>query len=312
MRMQRGAHRSGLILFLSLAVALSAPWCTHGAEPSEIVGAAYRASSQGLKSGIGKGRYRRYQATPGGDWELRVDAEVSTYFDGNKYHIDLTFVRDSLRHNTAAHIVYDGRLVMMTWFSPNIRPVGAHTIVEVPNDYGDMLRRPDDGTFPWDVAQLSGHVWNGERLIGDVAAGKLMFTETPAGDLVGTNPIVINRSRTRIECPRRFAFNIAKAEFSVMGEDRPRTEYLLQWKQEPGGLWYVTVVQKTSEFRTPADKVFRLDRKVLMYSRFEPNAKVDQGLFTEESLQMPDGCRIMENRRGEATRVRIYRKPGVQ
>ena len=173
------------------------------------------ASSNGLTSGTGKGRYRRYEAAPGNDWQLKVEADVSTYFEGSKYHIDLTYLRDGLRRNTSSRIICDGELVTITWFSPDIHPLGAHTIVEAPARFGDVLSRPEDGTFPWDVAHLSGHVWNGQRLIDDVNAGRIDFTETPAGDLVGTNPIMTNRSQIRMECPRRFGFNVARTSFPL-------------------------------------------------------------------------------------------------
>jgi hypothetical protein len=306
MRMRQCRRPVGLCL--ALGFGLAAASSARGEEPSEIVRAAYRASSEGLKSGIGQGRYRRYQAAPGGEWQLKVEADIRTYFDGDKYHIDMTFLRDGLRHNTSARIVCDGRRVMMTWFSPQIHPVGAHTIVEEPAAVGGIVRRPDDGTFPWDVAHLSGNVWNGQGFVNAVATGTVVFRETSAGDLVGTNPIVRNRSRVQVECPRRFGFNMARAVVSVEGEDRPRREYLLRWKLAPGGLWYVTTLQEVFEMRSPGNKGIRLDREVLMYSRFEPNARVAPSLFTEESLQMPDGCRVFEQQAGEVSRVRIYRK----
>jgi hypothetical protein len=308
MRIRQRARRPGVGLYLFLAGALAAPSWARGAEPSETIRAAFRASSEGLTSGTGNGRYRRYEAVTGDDWQLKVEADVSTHFDGSKYHIDLTFLHDDLRRNTSSRIICDGKLVTITWFSPDIHPLGAHTIVSAPARFGDILCQPEDATFSWDVAHLSGHVWNGQRLIYDVDAGRIDFTEKPDGDLVGTNPIVINRSQIRMECPRRFGFNIARAEFSVAGEKHPRREYVLQWKQHPSGLWYLMSLQQIFELRSDLDKVIKRVREVLMYSRFEPNARVESSLFTEESLQMPDGCRIIEIRPGERSKERIYRK----
>lgn len=220
----------------------------------------------------------------------------------------MTFLRDGLRGNTSARIICDGKLVTITWFSPNIHPIGAHTIVEAPTSFGRDLCPPEDGTFPWDVAHLSGHVWNGHRLIDEVSAGRINFTETSAGDLVGTNTLVTSLSRTRMECPRRFGFNVARVQFSVAGEEHPRIEDALQWKQDPSGQWYVTSLQETLDLPGPTNKLEKRIRKVLMYSRFEPNAKVESSRFTEASLQMPDGCRIIELRPGEKSEERIYRK----
>src|SRR5262245_10339173 len=79
---------------LLLAVLLASPPWVRGVEPLETIREAFRASSQGLTSGIGKGTYRHYQAIPGGDWQLREDADLTTYFDGKKYHIELIYHRD--------------------------------------------------------------------------------------------------------------------------------------------------------------------------------------------------------------------------
>jgi hypothetical protein len=83
-----------------LAVIMAAPGWGYGAEPLETIQEAFRASSQMLTSGIGKGSYRHFRAIGEGDWHLERDAEVSTYFDGKKYHIDLIFHRDDYRNQT--------------------------------------------------------------------------------------------------------------------------------------------------------------------------------------------------------------------
>ena len=67
---------------LLLAVVVAAPDRVCGAEPLETICAAFRAASQGLTSGIGKGTYRHYEAVTGGDWQgasARLDARVSGY-----------------------------------------------------------------------------------------------------------------------------------------------------------------------------------------------------------------------------------------
>ncbi len=132
MRIRQRARRPGVGLYLFLAGALVAPSWARGAEPSETIRAAFRASSEGLTSGTGKGRYRRSEAVTGDDRQLKVEADVSTHFDGSKYHIDLTFLHDDLRRNTSSRIICDGKLVTITWFSPDIHPLGAHTIVSAP------------------------------------------------------------------------------------------------------------------------------------------------------------------------------------
>jgi hypothetical protein len=307
MRRCQWTYQPRIGLYLSLAIGVVAPSWARSSEPLEMIRAAYLASSEGLKSGIGQGRYRSYQAIPGQDWQLEVDAEVSTHFEGNKYHIDLSFLRDNVRHNTSSRIICDGKRVTTTWFSPSIHPLGAHTIAREPELVGEILCRPDPGTFPWDVAHLSSEVWKGHGFYYRVKTAKIDIKQTPEGDLVGENPSSMYDLRAQIECPSRFGFNLGKARISIPGEDHPRFEFAIQWKQHPSGLWYVTSLQQTFELRNEMQNVDRRLRQVLMYSRFEPNAKVDRSLFTEGSLQMPDGCRIIESAPGKRRTVRIYR-----
>ena len=277
MRIRQLTRRPGIVLYPLLTIALAAPSWAEGAEPLETIRAAFRASSDGLISGAGKGKYRRYEALPGKDWELKVEADVSTYFAGSKYHIDLNFLRDGLRGNTSARSICDGKLVTITWFSPSIHPIGAHTIVEAPTSYGRDLCPPEDGTFPWDVAHLSGHVWNGYGLLDVLNAGRIDFAETSEGDLIGIERTRINRSQTRMECPGRFGFNVARVQYSVEGEDHPRIDYAVQWKQHPSGLWYVTSFQNTFDLPSSTNKLEKRVREVLMYSRFRTECEGGAG-----------------------------------
>jgi hypothetical protein len=66
MKLRYRLMRSGVSSGLSLAALIAMPAWAFGAEPIDTVREAFRASSQGLTSGIGKGRYRHYDAIPGG------------------------------------------------------------------------------------------------------------------------------------------------------------------------------------------------------------------------------------------------------
>ncbi len=63
---QRSVHLGAERAFL-LPVILAAPIRVCGAEPLETIREAFRASSQRLTSGIGKGIYRHYRAVTGDD-----------------------------------------------------------------------------------------------------------------------------------------------------------------------------------------------------------------------------------------------------
>src|SRR5262249_18641084 len=133
------------------------------AGPWETIREAFRTSSRGLTSGIGKGTYRHYRAAAGGDWQLKVDADVSTAFVGRRYHIDLVLHRDDLRREDARRIIFDGDAVTEAWFTPAVHPTGAQASISLPPQNGDDLSRPWNGVFPWDVAQLSRNIWDLER-----------------------------------------------------------------------------------------------------------------------------------------------------
>jgi hypothetical protein len=112
---------------LVLAVVLAAPGRVCGAEPLEMICAAFRAASQRLTSGIGKGTYRHYEAFTGRDWQLKQDADLTTYFDGKKYHIELEYHRDELTNVKvdSRRIIFDGEAVTEASFTPRINPTGA-------------------------------------------------------------------------------------------------------------------------------------------------------------------------------------------
>jgi hypothetical protein len=290
-------------MLVLLAGVLEAPAGVHGAEPIELVREAYRNSSKGLASGVGRGRYRHYEAVPGGDWQLKVDSSLEAHFEGRKYHIDLTFARDGIMGLDARRIIYDGAAITDASFTPKAHPTGADARVLAPQDDGSGLARLAWGEFPWDVTNLARNVGDPEHLIRVLGAGRIEFTQTPEGDLVGSyshfNSNGESGGLVRFECPRKFGFNLAREQiFNNQGEGRAARESNLQWKQDPNGLWYVTSALVTYEMSDDTGKLVGLVRAVIMYSLFEPNAKVDASMFTEKSLQLPAGSPIVDVRPG--------------
>ncbi len=109
-----------------------------GEVPLDVVREACRASSGGLTSGVGRGIYRHYEAVPGGNWQLKIDAELRVHFDGRKYRVDLKFDRDFLGLD-ARRIIYDGEAIADAMFSRNIHPSGAQAWLSRPRDYDHGL-----------------------------------------------------------------------------------------------------------------------------------------------------------------------------
>jgi hypothetical protein len=297
-----------LLLFLA-AIFATHGW-VRGAEPLETVREAFRVSSRAVTSGVGTGRYRHYEAVPGGDWQLKIDAELQASFQGRKYHIDLIFAHDEIRKLDSRRIIYDGEAVTDAFFTPTAHPTGAHARIFTPQNDGTDLARGAWADFPWDVTNLVKNVWDPEGLIKNLGAGRIEIKETPEGDLVGSYSRINAKGErvgsVRFECPRRFGFNLAKVQVFNWGEDHPASESDLRWKQDPNGLWYVTSLLMTNEMRDEKRAV-SLVRAVMMYSKFEPNAKVDASSFTEKSLQLPAGTPIVDVRPGPSRESRLTR-----
>jgi hypothetical protein len=267
-----------------------------------------RDVKQGLHSGLGNGKYRHYEAVPGGDWQLKIEADFVAQFDGRKYHVDFTFDKDEILKLDSKRMFYDGEKITVAEFTPRAHPTGAQAHVSTPNDYGDGLGRGAWGDFQWDVTNLAQNVWDPERLVKNLGANRVEIKQTPDGDLIGSYPLTnTDRVRVRFECPRKFGYNLAKLEVFNVGKDHPAQEFSLQWRQGATGLWYVTSLLETFQTRDEQGKLDRRLRGVMMYSRFEPNAKVDPSLFTEESLHLPAGSPIVDSRPEAKVRYRRSR-----
>ena len=252
MRIPQRSGRLGAGRALLLAVVLAAPGRVCGAEPLETICTAFRAASQGLTSGIGKGTYRHFEAVTGGDWQLKQDADLTTYFDGKTYHIDLKYHRDELMGVDSRRIIFDGKTIMEASFAPKIHPTGAEGRVLQPQDFGTGVSKPSEADFPWDVALLAGNVWHPERLIKNVTPQRIEIRQTPGGDLVGSYPLVnTDRVRVRFECPQDSGFNLARMQVLNVGQAEPAEDVRIEWKQSPTGLWYIRSLDKTDVSRDP-------------------------------------------------------------
>ena len=227
--------------------------------------------------------------------QLKQDADLTTYFDGKKYHIELKYHRDEqLMGVDSRRIIFDGKAVTEASFTPRIQPTGAQGRVVQPEDFGTGVSRPSEADFPWDVSLLVGNIWHPERLIKNVTPQRIEIGQTPGGDLVGSYPLVnTDRVRVRFECPRDSGFNLARMQVFNVGQAEPAEDVRIEWKQSPTGVWYVRSLDKTDVFRDPRIPVARI-RNVLKYTEFQPNAKVDPKLFMEGSLGLPSRSRILD------------------
>ena len=277
---QRSAHL-GAKRALLLAVLLTMPASAPGAEPLEMICQAFRSSSQGLTSGIGKGIYRYYRAIGEDEWQLLRDADVSTYFDGQKYHLELVFHRDDERHEDVRRIIYDGRVIMGCYLTP-----GVENYFEFkPAARGGRVyaKRPEMTGFPWDIAHLAGTAWNPELLLSKQPPHRFEIRQTPEGDFVGSYPVLNDdRARVHFECPHRFGFNLARMKVLQEGQPANVYETHIEWKKSLSGLWYIRSLDVRRSYHSRRNGDWR-SRDVLKYTQFEPNANVDPKLFTKDA-----------------------------
>lgn len=194
--------------------------------------------------------------------------------------------------------VFDGETVRTACFSPRVRSTGAQGLVSRPVILGDGLSRPDTVNFFWDITKLARQVWNPETLLQGTGPPEFEIKVNSEGDIIGTYLLIgAARDRVRFECPRRFGYNIGGLQVFKSDAVRPVQECRLEWKESPGGLWHVRSLDEAFVFSEDGHSAGRV-RRVLKYSTFEPNAKVDASKFTEESLELPDGSSIVDNRNG--------------
>jgi hypothetical protein len=291
-------------------LALASSATAQAEDPRETVCKAFRTSERNLVSGNGSGVYRSYSGVEGKDWVLTVDSDFSAHFNGGKYHLKFTYRHDRLFGTTSERIIFDGQVIRSARFSPLCHPTGAEGFIRTPETLGDGVFKPGVPPIFWDITKLANNVWNPEMLLHGPRAAELEFQITPEGDVIVSYdiPRAGGRDRVRFECPRRFGYNIGKKEeFNGNEPERPVRSAHLDWKQSSSGLWYVRSLDETYLGRDQDGSQFR-ERRVLIFSAFEPNAVVDPKLFTEESLELPDGTRIVDQQVGRKTSDRIYRK----
>jgi hypothetical protein len=269
-----------------VAAGFAVPVLAVADEPLRTVRDAWAVSSRELRSGSGHGMFRCYESVSGGEWELKVDAEITTHFVGRNYYIELIY-NPECRGLKCRRILKNDRSLRVAVFPPGWLTRGQIREVQL-EDHGDGLARPMHAEFPWDVSMLSRNAWNVDLLVRRVTPQKIEIVATPEGDLVGNYPVNgDDRFRVRFECPKRFGFNVAKIQAIGPGDDRPAHEYRIEWKQADTGVWYIRSLQE--DWLVRGDVTKRM-RQVLKYSDFEPNATVDPGVFTAEFLGRPMGA----------------------
>jgi hypothetical protein len=201
-------------------------------------------------------------------------------------------------------LIYDGEAIADVMFSRNIHPSGAQAWLTRPEIKADGLARLAWGDFPWDVTNLARNVWDPEQLRNSNGSWRLKIEETSDGDLAGIHSYLSNNYWFRYEWPRKVGFNLARMQSFNPGDVNPYRESSLQWKLDSKGLWYVTSLQETFETRNEKGRFDNRFRAVMMYAKFQPNPKVDPGLFGEAAFELPARSQVVDNRTKGKTLIR--------
>lgn len=289
-----GPHRWGRLVVATwtlLAAAMPGSPGALGADEDlgAIVRRAFEASAAGLRSGRGKGTYRAdvgIRAAGSVEWKTTIEADVRTFFDAGRYHIDLHYRLEPMEISDRK-IAYDGAAIAVTRFSRLISRTGAETDVFPPGK--GFVTRPSLAEFPWDVSNLPGNVFDLDRF------GKVVvFSRDASGDIVAAYRVGAPADPTLIRCvfAKALGDNITSVEFLVEGETKVVHSFKLEWKRRADGPWHAVSLEE-SFFPRSGEPPFR-DRFV--YDEFEPNAEVDPALFTRSSLGIPPGSRIIDRR----------------
>ena len=70
----------------------------------------------------------------------------------------------------------------------------------------------------------------------------------------------------------------------------------LMWQQDPSGLWYIKSLQESFQTYKVGGKPEVRFRAVMMYAKFDPNAKVDPKFFAVDRLELPANSQAIDNR----------------
>jgi hypothetical protein len=276
--------------FVCLVLLTSFQHHSHGDDRLNVVLEAFRASSKGLESGVGRGSYRHYQGAKQDNTSLTVEGSVEYYFDRNKYHLTIEYSKTDSGDNSRA-IIFDGNVIACTIASKSIHPIGQETRIYLPSKSGTVFKPVP--MFPWDVSRLSSNVEDLEQIVRNITPERIKIEGTRGGDLSGSFPLS-PAGLVRFECPKGVGFNLAKEQVFASPGGPLVQDFELQWNQSKQGLWYVTAIVEQFTSTSPGNEVSVKDE--LLLTDFKPNVEVDPRLFTLASLNMKPGSTILDLR----------------
>jgi hypothetical protein len=214
------------------------------------------------------------------------------------YHIFLLYKQEP-RGTQSRRIVYDKSEIAATRFSGRISRTGAQTEL-YSKPLGRTISPPTVAGFPWDVSRLCKNLLDLDAVAKTHTLEEVKIVEGPGGDIVGSFPVKNSQSgRITFECRRDFGLNLANVKIFFDENKPPIHDYRIQWKKGEGDVWYISSL---------VDDHYSIGHKItihreLILKDFRPNIPVAKTMFTRESLQAPDGSRILDRRANVAAKA---------
>jgi hypothetical protein len=292
----------GVIALGMLSHPVTSP--AQGSEQSDglrVIRAASDAAAGALLSGVAEGVFKEYERPqPGAAWDLKIDAKLQVAFDHGKYRIEIRRLAGASSKAKRQIIIHDGSAVFSSDFSEAIHPRGVEgNVFEAPMLAG--MVRPQEAGFPWDVTRLAASLLDVGELLKHLSPERIQVQLSPEGDYVLRHPIPKSMGFVVLDCPRKYAFNVARRQVFGEDPDRPAFDRVATWKRE-GDVWYIDSYSEEAVLRGPGDRVREI-RREMRYDKFTVNPKVPPHQFTMAALELPPGVRILDHRRTRSEAV---------
>jgi len=269
------AVRAGAVL---LTLTLAAPGGQAASEdPQSLVREAFLAARDGLRSGKGRGGYRRYVAE-----DLRDDVAFQIEFQGDRFELELIHRKRPRSAPPADRqiAISDGSAIFVTSFSERLRPYGSETRVYEAGKISQAL--PD---FRYDLTRLPCQLIR----LDEWEKHAPRFEQLAQGGYRCTFDLT-ERSEATLEFAPEYGYNVLVREERITVGDPRYTRYTASWKQARG-VWYMERLLR-EDWRDGKPR----GRIELWYDEFEVNPAVSAERFTLDGLGMPEGSRLVDER----------------
>jgi hypothetical protein len=275
-------------IFLLVSLIASGELRAADSEEFKTIENAQVSIGKSLKSGRGVGTFKLSERASATDpWKVTTSAIISANFDGEKYHVDLTY-DPRAKSYVRRIIIYDGESISTSRFSPRIKPYGAEA--DICDKQSDEIHIPDLTELDWDVAQLHLQALSLKLVSKHFGKDAIKLTHTDSGDIKGEYALS-KVSKALFTCDRKLDFNVSEVLAWNEGSKSPAQTYSLKWKKDKD-VWYVSEICNEMAYPDSSQQ-----RSELKYDTFEPNAIIDPAIFERSSLELPPKARTIDRRK---------------